>query len=100
LQSAAKAYGTTRSFWDLNLGGLGDVPLAGEGAIGNIEISEIVRRFIPKERSGVNYINPIPNTMGAQYPFLPGAEYFTNFKTGDPYTKIAEGELRLPRSCL
>lgn len=81
LQAASKGYGTGRSFWDLNLGGLGDVPLAGEGAMGNIEISEITRRFIPKERSDVNYINPIPNLMGQQYPFLPGPEYFTNFKT-------------------
>ena len=96
LQSAAKGYGTTRAFWDLNLGGLGDVPLAGEGSMGNIEISEIVRRFIPKERNDVNYINPITNVMGQQYPFLPGPEYFNNFKTGDPYTKVSEGEIRLP----
>ena len=96
LQSAAKGYGTTRAFWDLNLGGLGDVPLPGEGTMGNIEISEIVRRFIPKERNDVNYINPIPNVMGQQYPFLPGPEYFNNFKTGDPYTKVPEGEIRLP----
>ncbi len=34
--------------------------------------------------------------MGKQYPFLPGPEYFTNFKTGDPFTKVQEGELRLP----
>lgn len=96
LQSATKGYSGTRSFWDLNLGGLGDVPMAGEGSLGNIEISEIVRRFIPKERSGVNYINPIANTMGQEYPFLPGPEYFNNFKTGDPFTKIPEGEIRLP----
>ena len=96
LQSATKGYSGTRSFWDLNLGGLGDVPMAGEGSLGNIEISEIVRRFIPKERSTENQINPIQNTMGQQYPFLPGAEYFNNFKTGDPFTKISEGEIRLP----
>lgn len=96
LQAATKGYSGTRSFWDLNLGGLGDVPMAGEGSIGNIEISEIVRRFIPKERSGVNYINPIENRMGKEYPFLPGAEYFNNFKTGDPFTKVPEGEIRLP----
>lgn len=96
LQSAAKGYGTTRAFWDLNLGGLGDVPMAGEGALGNIEVSEIVRRFIPKERNDVNYINPIKNVMGQQYPFLPGADYFINFETGDPYTRVQEGEIRLP----
>jgi hypothetical protein len=96
LQSASKAYGTGRAFWDLNLGGMGDVPLPGEGPLGNIEISEVVRRFIPKERSNVDYINPIQNRMGQQYPFLPGADYYLNFKTGDPFTKIQEGEIRLP----
>jgi hypothetical protein len=96
LQSAAKGYGSTRSFWDLNLGGLGDAPLGGEGALGNLEISEVVRRFIPKERSNVDYINPIRNTMGEKYPFLPGAEYFTDFQRGDPFTKVADGEIRLP----
>jgi hypothetical protein len=96
LQSASKGYGSTRAFWDLNLGGLGDVPMAGEGSIGNIEVSEIVRRFIPKERTDVNYVNPIRNTMGQQYPFLPGSDYFINFKTGDPFTRVQEGEIRLP----
>lgn len=96
LQSASKAYGTSRAFWDLNLGGLGDVPLTAQGALGNLEFSEIVRRFIPKERTGVDYLNPIRNTMGQQYPFLPGAEYYVDFTRGDPFTKIAEGELRLP----
>jgi len=95
LESASKAYGSTRSFWDLNLGGLGDAPLPSEG-IGNLEFSEVVRRFIPKERTDVDFINPIRNRMADEYPFLPGSEYFTNFKTGDPYTKIKEGELRLP----
>ena len=96
LQSASKAYGVTRAFWDLNLGGAGDLPLPAQGALGNLEFSEIVRRFIPKERTGVDYLNPIKNTMGQQYPFLPGAEYFTDFTRGDPFTKISEGELRLP----
>ena len=96
LQSASKAYGVTRAFWDLNIGGAGDVPLPAQGALGNLEFSEIVRRFIPKERTGVDYLNPIKNTMGQQYPFLPGAEYFTDFTRGDPFTKVSEGELRLP----
>lgn len=96
LQSASKAYGTTRAFWDLNLGGLGDIPLQAEGALGNIEASEIVRRFIPKERTNVNFINPIKNTMGKQYPFLPNSSNFIDFTTGDPFTKVKEGELRLP----
>ena len=96
LQSTSKGYGTSRAFWDLNLGGLGDVPLSGSEGVGNLEFSEIVRRFIPKERTGVDYINPIQNKMGKEHPFLPGSEYYINFKTGDPFTKVQEGELRLP----
>ena len=96
LQSASKAYGTTRAFWDLGLGGLGDVPLQSDGALGNIEASEIVRRFIPKERTNVSFINPIKNTMGKEYPFLPNSSNFIDFTTGDPFTKVKEGELRLP----
>ena len=96
LQSASKAYGSGRAFWDLNLGGLGDIPIKPEGALGNIELSEITRRFIPKERTNVDYLNPIENTMGKMYPFLPGSNYFTNFKQGDPFVKVQEGELRLP----
>ena len=96
LQAASKAYGTSRQFWDLNLGGLGDIPLMSGSQIGSLEFSEVTRRFIPKERTNVNYLNPIRNLMGQQYPFLPGPEYFTDFTTGDPFTKVQEGELRLP----
>ena len=92
LESADRAYGTTRAFWDLNLGGLGDTP----GALGGLELSEITRRFIPKRRNDISYINDIPNTVGLKHPFLPGSDYFINFKTGDPFSKVQEGELRLP----
>ena len=96
LQSASKSYGIGRSFWDLNLGGLGDVPFGMENGFSGLELSEITRRFIPKERTDITYLNPIKNTMGQKYPFLPGSDYFTNFQTGDPFTKVQEGELRLP----
>jgi|688.fasta_scaffold00336_29 hypothetical protein len=96
LQSADKAYGSTRAFWDLNLGGMGDIPLPSQGPLGNIELSEIVRRLVPRERTDVSYLNPIKNTMGKKYPFLPGSDNFIDFTTGDPYTKVAEGEIRLP----
>jgi hypothetical protein len=92
LQSADSAYGFGRSFWDLSLGGLGDMP----SETVNLNISEVVRRFVPKSRSGINYINPIRNTMGVQHSFLPGAEYFTDFTRGDPFAAIKEGEVRLP----
>ena len=96
LQSASKAYGMSRQFWDYNLGGLGDVPMLGGRQFGSLEFSEITRRFIPKDRTGVDYINPIQNLMGQQYPFLPGPEYYLDFTRGDPFTKVPEGELRLP----
>jgi hypothetical protein len=96
LQSASKAYGSTRAFWDLNLGGMGDVPIQSQGPLGNIEASEIIRRFIPKERTNVNFINPIKNKMGQENLFLPSSNNFIDFTTGDPFTKVKEGELRLP----
>jgi hypothetical protein len=96
LQSAAKAYGSTRAFWDWNLGGMGDIPLPSQGPLGNIELSEIARRLVPRERGDIDYLNPIKNTMGKKYPFLPGSDNFIDFTTGDPYTKVAEGEIRLP----
>jgi hypothetical protein len=96
LASAGKAYGSTRGFWDLNLGGVGDFPLPMDGNLSNFEFSEIARRFIPKERSDVQYINPIKNDMGLLYPWLPGSDYYQNFKEGDPYTVAPEGEMRLP----
>lgn len=96
LQSASAGYSTTRDFWNMHLGGLGDVPISARGPLGNLEFSEIVRRFIPKERGDVDYINPIQNLMGQQYPFLPGPEYFTSFTTGDPFERVPRGEIRLP----
>lgn len=96
LASASKAYGSTRAFWDLNIGGLGDFPLPIDGNLSNLEFSEIARRFIPKERKDVQYVNPIKNDMGIMYPWLPGSDYYINFKQGDPYTHVAEGEMRLP----
>jgi hypothetical protein len=92
LQSADAAYGATRAFWDLNLGGLGDAP----SETMNLNVSEIVRRFIPKQRSGINYLNPIRNELGVEHPWLPGANHYLDFTRGDPFTKITEGEVRLP----
>src|SRR5690606_22538563 len=40
-----------------------------------------------------NYVNTIDNNMPT---WLPGAEYFTDFQHGDPYTKVKRGEMRLP----
>jgi hypothetical protein len=90
LESADKMYGMARSFWDLNLGGLGDMPM---GKSGNLEFSEIARRFIPKRRKNIDYINNIPNQMPD---WMPGPGSLMDFRTGDPYTKVPKGEARLP----
>jgi hypothetical protein len=96
LASPANTTSIGKSFWDQAFGGLGDAPLPIEGPYSNLEVSEIARRFVTRERAGVTKVNPIVNQMGQQYPWLPGSDYFTNFKQGDPYTSVALGEIRLP----
>ena len=68
----------TRLFWDAGIGGVG-----GEGA-------EIARRFLP-EFSRRRRINPLLNTMAEEHPWLP-----EKFMTGDSFSKIINGEARLP----
>lgn len=71
-----------RSFWDESLGGLSG------------DLSEIFRRLVQKRiTSGVNYYNPIRNTMPE---WMPGDSGFINFQEGDPYIKVSRGEERLP----
>lgn len=96
LQSSSYAFGSSRGFWEMNLGGAGDLPSPFEGQFGNLEFSEVMRRFIPKERPDVNYVNPIKNEMGRMHPWLPGAGNPQDYTTGDPFSKAVEGELRLP----
>lgn len=69
----------TRQFWDAGVGGLGG------------ETAEISRRFLP-EFSRRRRVNPLMNTMAEQHAWLP--EKF--FVGGDPFTKIINGEARLP----
>jgi endonuclease YncB( thermonuclease family) len=83
IQDSGRMASYSRAFWDLNLGGLGG------------ESSEIGRRFVPRQRrfdEDTEY-NPIRNTMPT---WLPGDDYFINFRTGDPYVKVERGEARLP----
>lgn len=70
-----------KEFWDQDLGGLSG------------DISEIFRRFVQKRRTDQHYYNPIRNDMPD---WLPGRTSFTDFQHGDPYSKIAHGEERLP----
>jgi hypothetical protein len=54
--------------------------------------TEPLRRFIQRE-SWEPQANEIPNTMPS---WLPGDDYMTNFKVGDPYVGIDDGYARLP----
>jgi hypothetical protein len=90
LESADRMYGAERSFWDLGIGGLGDLPMGKEG---NLELSEVTRRFIPHRRKNITSINNIPNQMPD---WMPGPGSLIDFRTGDPLVKIPKGEARLP----
>ena len=68
----------TRQFWDAGVGGLGG------------ETAEIGRRSLP-EFSRRRRVNPLMNTMADQHAWLP-----EKFYMGDAYTKIINGEARLP----
>ena len=80
LEQSTRMSSYARAWWDLELGGMGG------------QISEIGRRYVPRDPNK-NYWNPIKNTMPE---WLPGSEYFTDFKHGDPYVKVPNGEMRLP----
>jgi hypothetical protein len=88
LATPDRAYGLERRLWERNLGGtiLPGVPIGGD-------VSEFIRRVIPHKDRTVNYYDPVPNTMPG---WLPGSDYMTNFREGDPYALIQSGELRLP----
>lgn len=76
LENAEKMSSFKRGFWDANIGGFGG------------GFMEIGRRFFPHDDHSLTYINPIRNTMPEWLP--------ERFLTGDPYTKISKGEMRLP----
>lgn len=81
IEDSGYAYSVNNDFWEANMGGLG------------ANLSEISRRFLPKRNNNTEYVNPIRNTMPS---WMPGSSYFTDFKHGDPYSKIDNGEERLP----
>jgi len=77
LETAGRMASQSRAFYDMNLGGLG-------------VFTEAIRRIIPKPPSDRYGMNPIPNMFPNWLP----SEYLT----GDAYSKILKGELRLPGS--
>jgi hypothetical protein len=80
LETAGMAIGAERAYWDKELGGL-------------LGFTEAFRRFLPHRRRQIDLYNPIRNTMPE---WLPGTDYYKDFRHGDPFVKIKEGEIRLP----
>ncbi len=79
----------SRRYYEKELGaGMGPGPGLDE-AFG---YSEPLRRFIQRE-SFEPQANEIPNTMPS---WMPGEDYYTNFRKGDPYIKVDQGFARLP----
>ncbi len=75
LETAGRMASMSRSYADMNTGGLGT-------------ISEAMRRFVYRPDSKRYGVNPIPNMLPN---WLPG-----RFLTGDAYEKVIKGEIRLP----
>ena len=63
-----------------------------EGSLETETYTEPFRRFVQKDLKTLQ-ANEIPNKMPR---WMPGEEYMINFRTGDPYTKVASGASRLP----
>lgn len=80
--TADRMAGMQRGFWHSEMGGFGG------------GFSEFWRRMLPHPQR-VKLWNPIPNQMPD---WLPGEDYFINFRQGDPYSAggLKNLELRLP----
>ena len=81
LESFNNVTSMSRDFYDLQLGGM-------------FGTNEAFRRLYPTKEKALTIYNPIRNTMPN---WLPGAgSRSMDFQHGDPYTKVPEGEYRLP----
>jgi hypothetical protein len=88
LQGSRQMTNISRRYYEKELGALiGITPSADIYGF-----SEPLRRFIQPERLGAQ-VNEIPNQMPS---WLPGEDYYTNFRVGDIYARIPEGYMRLP----
>jgi hypothetical protein len=80
---------TSRRYYEKELGaGLGPSP----GFSEHFGYTEPLRRFIQREGFEPQ-ANEIPNEMPS---WMPGDDYYTNFRVGDPYVKVDQGFARLP----
>jgi hypothetical protein len=79
----------SRRYYEKELGaGIGPSPSMKE----HFGYTEPFRRFVQREGFEPQ-ANEIPNTMPS---WLPGDDYLTNFRVGDPYIKVDQGFARLP----
>ena len=83
MQSAGERTSFRRAYWDLNLSGL-------------LGQTELFRRFYPRQRQEITRWNPLRNRMPQWLPSGPDNEYFLDFGSGDPFSKLPESELLLP----
>ena len=77
LASASLMGSLREQFWELNLGG-------------GLFTTEVIRRFLPRERGERQEYNPILNNMPSWMP--------SRFHYGDPYRKVELGYARMPGS--
>jgi hypothetical protein len=88
-QGSRQMTNLSRRYYERELGaGLGPSPSMRE----HFGYSGPLRRFIQRE-SFEPQANEIANTMPS---WLPGDDYMTNFRVGDPYVRIDDGYARLP----
>jgi len=79
----------SRRYYERERGaGIGPAPSLRE----HFGYTEPFRRFVQREDFSPQ-ANEIPNTMPS---WLPGDDYLTNFRVGDPFVKIDQGFARLP----
>lgn len=88
LQGSRQMDSLARRYYEMELGAMSGVSADG----GLYGFSEPLRRFIQRDDETLQ-VNDIPNRMPD---WLPGSDYFVNFRTGDPYIKIPQGHIRLP----
>ena len=68
-----------------NIGSINDIFYKLGGAAG---LSEPIRRMFPRKRSNIESVNPLKNAMPHWLPL--------ELQYGDPFSKVKEGEVRLP----
>ena len=88
-QGSRQMTSTSRRYYEMELGA-GMAPSPGMNEM--FGYSEPLRRFIQREGFEPQ-ANEIPNTMPS---WMPGDDYYTNFRVGDPFIKVDQGFARLP----